>query len=1284
MPVRGCAIVVTLLAAVTAALLLTTTADAEILDAAWSAPIVNADGSALTDLGSYRLYYGISPTPCPGSSFVSVPSSSTTPTSGEIVSVRLSGLSSGTVYYASITALDLSGNESACSPAVSAIPRSDFVVSPAGTVAFGSVSVGSFSEQTFTVENTGGGTLSGTASVPLPFSIVSGASFTLAGVGATQNVKVRFSPTVGASVTANLTFRADGGVVSRVLTGTGTIVDTAAPNVAVTAPTGGTVSGTIAITATATDDVGVVGVQFKVDGANVGAEDTVPPYSVSWKTSLVPNGVHTVSAVARDAAGNLSTSSGITVIVANDVTPPQLSQPAPSAISSSSATLTWTTDEASTSQIQYGATTAYGTTSPLDATRKTAHSVTVAGLSPNTLYHMRARSRDAAGNLGVSVDVTLRTLPADVTPPVVTITAPDPGAMLRGVVTVTVAATDDVGVAAVQIAVDGAALGGQLTALPYALTWDTTLVSDGLHTITAVARDLAGNAVTSAPVPVTVTNGVLRLVPHDTSLLLNAANYSAHPLLMTYTWPDRGVANAIVMKFDVSSLPAGSVVQSATLSLALVESDATADSHYRVGVHKIIGKDPVIAAASGYTIDGVTGWTPNACCSGNIPLAQADISVAYDTQLVDKAPGYKSWTITGMVQEWVAAPATNFGLLLNSDTAALADRYRYFASAEHTDTSLRPVLRITYVAATPPDRTPPAVSLTSPLAGIVSGVVTVAATATDDAGIAGVQFELDGATLGAESTAAPYHVVWDTTGTPDGPHTLTAVARDVAGNAAATSLIVTVHNGVVRLSPQDTSLLLDAKNYSTHPLLMTYTWPDRRVANAVLMKFDLSALPAGAVVQTASLHLALVERDGTADPTYAVSVHKVTGTNPSIVGATGYSSDGVASWIANACCFSGVPLAQADISAVYDTQSIDGQPGYKAWTITSMVQEWVAAPATNFGLLLNSDASALADRYRFFASAEHPDAALRPFLRITYAMPGSTDTTSPTVAITTPAPAATVAGTVALTAMAGDDVGVAGLQFEVDGAPLGTEIRSAPFTVMWDTTVVSDGAHTLTAVARDANGNVTRSPAVPVSVTNGSMVVSVAPTDTFINVNATNYSASSLLATYTWPDNQPANAILLTFDLSSVPTDAIVHEATLQLSLVDSDTTSDAAYTVTAHKIVGRAVVTSRATGYTADGVTPWTANACCHASVPLAQADISAAYDSRAIDKVRGEKSWTVTRMVQEWLAEPGTNRGMLLNSDGAALRDRYRTFASTRHVDVPVRPYLKITYSLRRAPLP
>ncbi len=94
--------------------------------------------------------------------------------------------------------------------------------------------------------------------------------------------------------------------------------DTTPPTVSLTAPaSGATVSGTIPVSATASDNLGVSGVQFKLDGVNLQAEDATSPYSINWNTTSSTNGSHTLVAVARDAAGNRATSTPRTVTVSN-------------------------------------------------------------------------------------------------------------------------------------------------------------------------------------------------------------------------------------------------------------------------------------------------------------------------------------------------------------------------------------------------------------------------------------------------------------------------------------------------------------------------------------------------------------------------------------------------------------------------------------------------------------------------------------------------------------------------------------------------------------------------------------------------------------------------------------------------------------------------------------------------------------------------------------------------------------------------------------------------------
>src|SRR2546422_487134 len=312
------------------------------------------------------------------------------------------------------------------------------------------------------------------------------------------------------------------------------IADVTLPTVSMTAPANGaTVSGTaVTVSASASDNVGVAGVQFSLDGVNLGAEDTVAPYSVSWNTTLATSGTHSLTVVARDAAGNTATSAAVSVTVDN--TPPAISTVSASNISSAGALITWATDEASDSQVDYGLTTAYGNSTPLNSSLLTAHAVTLTGLLATTTYHYRVKSRDAAGNLATSADFTLTTL-IDTTPPTVSMTAPAAGSTVAGTITVSTSATDNVGVVGVQFKLDGANLGTEVTTAPYSTSWNTTLAANGSHTLTAVARDAAGNTATSAAVSVTVSNSVPDITPPSVPTNLSASAVSSSQITLSWT-----------------------------------------------------------------------------------------------------------------------------------------------------------------------------------------------------------------------------------------------------------------------------------------------------------------------------------------------------------------------------------------------------------------------------------------------------------------------------------------------------------------------------------------------------------------------------------------------------------------------------------------------------------------------------------------------------------------------------------------------------------------------------
>ena len=136
--------------------------------------------------------------------------------------------------------------------------------------------------------------------------------------GTTGNGELRVR--IQCTATANRTSRGD--LMSIVYDGP-VGPDTTPPVVAMDAPGhGATVAGNVAVTATATDNFGVVGVQFLLNGAPLGIEDTTPPYLITWSSnSVADGGPYTLSALARDADGNQATAASVNVTVNNTVIP---------------------------------------------------------------------------------------------------------------------------------------------------------------------------------------------------------------------------------------------------------------------------------------------------------------------------------------------------------------------------------------------------------------------------------------------------------------------------------------------------------------------------------------------------------------------------------------------------------------------------------------------------------------------------------------------------------------------------------------------------------------------------------------------------------------------------------------------------------------------------------------------------------------------------------------------------------------------------------------------------
>ena len=285
-------------------------------------------------------------------------------------------------------------------------------------------------------------------------------------------------------------------------------VDTTPPTVSITAPTANqTVSGTFNVTATASDNVAVASVQFKLDGNNLGSAVTSAPYQVSWNSTTATNGSHTLTAVATDTSNNTATATAVTVTVSNaDTTPPTVSITAPTANQTVSGTINVTataSDNVAVASVQFKLDGNNLGSAVTSAPYQVSWNSTAATNGSHTLT---AVATDTSNNTATSTAVTVTVSNVDTTPPTVSITAPTANQTVSGTINVTATASDNVAVASVQFKLDGNNLGSAVTSAPYQVSWNSTTATNGSHTLTAVATDTSNNTATSTAVTVTVSN----------------------------------------------------------------------------------------------------------------------------------------------------------------------------------------------------------------------------------------------------------------------------------------------------------------------------------------------------------------------------------------------------------------------------------------------------------------------------------------------------------------------------------------------------------------------------------------------------------------------------------------------------------------------------------------------------------------------------------------------------------------------------------------------------------
>jgi len=299
-----------------------------------------------------------------------------------------------------------------------------------------------------------------------------------------------------------------------------------------------------------------------------------------------------------------------------------------SSLTTTAATITWTTNVAGSSQVLYGTTSSYGQSTSLNSTMATSHSASLSTLTASTLYHYQVVSVDASGNVAQSGDLTLTT-PAASTPPTVSVTAPAAGATVSGsTVSVSANASASAGLTltSVQFLLDGSNLGSPILAAPWNTSWNTTAVSNGTHSLTALATDSAGNKTTSAAVSVTVNNPI----PPTISITSPA---SGATVSATVTVTTSVSANTTSVQFKVDGNNTGAAVTTAPFSYSLNTTTLTNATHSITAIASNAAAQSTTSAAVSITVNNAAPTPPTISITSPASGATVSATVTVTTSV---------------------------------------------------------------------------------------------------------------------------------------------------------------------------------------------------------------------------------------------------------------------------------------------------------------------------------------------------------------------------------------------------------------------------------------------------------------------------------------------------------------------------------------------------------------------------------------------------------------------------------------------------------------------------
>ncbi len=555
---------------------------------------------------------------------------------------------------------------------------------------------------------------------------------------------------------------------------------------------------------------------------------------------------------------------------------------------------------------------------------------------------------------------------------------------------------------------------------------------------------------------------------HDTSGYIHIGDSDSH-----YDWS--------AFQFSLSSIPANASISSASLGLyyeghCIATTNPCGGSTHTIEAHRMTG-----------------GWSP---ASQTQQLGYDATVLSSLTMTLDANFRWLNWDVTGTAKNWYSGVQPNYGLLLKRNAEVLGISGPALPSNQYTvDSNLGPKLDVTYAA--------DAVNLNQPTTLHSNGADL---SWTTYSGISGPfqKYEVH------RSAVANF--------TPSTSTLLTTIAdqsvtsfRDTSARPSATFY----YNVVANTSPsnyitvtlpadgQATKVLQpgpegkDTYNYylvgstvcSTYGTSdhMTIGTNSNRISRAFL-NYPLNDIPTGATIQSATLSLWHYQTLPAADTIHAFRLTHdwAEGSSNSAIGActgdgvTWYEANGGVAWTNQGGDFA---TGSSDQSAPVSVAANE-PPTWNIFNITPIVQQWVNGTAPDYGVAIKLDNEALVagNLIRYYTGDYTGSSSLRPKLTLTYS--DGSHAIAPTVAVSAPAANAVVRGSsVVLSAAASDDRRVDKVEFYVDGSLVGSS-TIAPFSYTWNSALVANGNHTVTAKAYDDAGNTTTSSGVGITVSN--------------------------------------------------------------------------------------------------------------------------------------------------------------------------------------------------------